>query len=163
MMRMGRLSGSLASFKASTDFLFGIKEANMKKIWIHGVMMVILGIGVIGCASRPQMENPLNDKVLVYDLPYDLTYLRTMEALEKVKDWDLQETEKEKGFIRVCNRNFSRFDDADKRLVTVEVKRISRNQTSVSLAPQSQRVIEGDKLLDKIQEYLDREVSSPKL
>jgi hypothetical protein len=130
----------------------------MKKTVLHYLSVAVLGMCIIGCASHHKLEAPLHDQVLMYDLPYDLTYLRSMEALEKVPDWQLLETEKEKSFIRVYNLNVDRFDDADKRIVTVYVTRVGRNKTSVSLAPESQRVIEGDKLLAKIQEFLDREV-----
>ena len=111
-----------------------------------------------GCTSTRDKLLPVYDDVLVYDLPFDLTYLRTLEAVQSAKNWELDETEKENGVIRVRNIAFSRLDDADMRQATILVTRISRGQTSVQLAPQSQRVIGGDKILARISEYVSREI-----
>ena len=109
-----------------------------------------------GCASQKEKILPVHDEVLIYPLSYDVTYLRTIEALESVDSWELEETEKEKGSIRVRNINFSSFDDADKRIVDFMVKRVDRNKTSVELAPASQRVLGGIELLKKVAAYLNR-------
>lgn len=111
-----------------------------------------------GCTSTRDKLLPAYDDVLVYDLPFDLTYLRTLEALETVKDWELEDTEKEQGIIRLRNTAFSRFDDADLRQATILVSRISRGQTSVQFAPYSQRVVGGDKMLERISEYVSKEI-----
>ncbi|MCM8775191.1 MAG: hypothetical protein NC930_02385 [Candidatus Omnitrophica bacterium] len=115
----------------------------------------------VGCASYRDVTDkivPIHDEVLVYELPFDLVYLRTLEALELVDGWELEETEKEKGLIRVRNINFSSFADADKRIATFLVKRISREQTSVELAPESQQVIGVDKLLKSVSTQMAREL-----
>lgn len=127
----------------------------MKKI---AVLLLILSLmPVSGCAVRDAIL-PLHDEVLVYPLPYDLTYLRTVEAVENVAGWELEETEKEKGIIGARNVNYSRFADADKRLIRLAVKRVSRNETSIQILPASQRVIGGDKILNRIREFLDAEI-----
>ncbi len=114
-------------------------------------------VAAAGCASQKEKILPVHDEVLIYPLSYDVTYLRTIEALESVDGWELEETEKEKGSIRVRNINFSSFDDADKRIVDFMVKRVDRNKTSVELAPASQRVLGGNELLKKVAAYLNRE------
>ncbi len=110
-----------------------------------------------GCASQKEKILPVHDEVLIYPLSYDVTYLRTIEALEAIGDWELEETEKEKGTIQVRNINFSGLDDSDKRIAVIIVKRVSRNKTSVEFAPDSQQVIGGDDLLNQVARYLNRE------
>jgi uncharacterized lipoprotein len=125
-----------------------------KKLFLIAFFAVIASAG---CASQKEKILPVHDEVLIYPLPYDVTYLRTIEALESVDDWEMEETEKEKGTIRVRNINFSSFDDADKRIANFLVKRVGRNKTSVELAPESQRIVGGDDLLKKVASYLNRE------
>jgi hypothetical protein len=125
-------------------------------------ILVFVTVSLTGCGfgdvSR-KLDVPVTDRVLTYDLPMDLAYLRTLEALEKVPDWELEQTEKEKGWVRVRNVNFSRFDDADKRLITVQLLSGERGKTSVQLAAASQRVLGGDVVLAQIEKYLDAEVA----
>jgi len=110
-----------------------------------------------GCNSVGKVM-PANDSVLTYKLPYDLTYLRTLEALDSATDWQLQATEKEKGTINVRDTNFSRLDDSDKCTITFVVKRVDRETTSVSILPKDQHVYGGEKLLKKVGDYLSREL-----
>lgn len=130
----------------------------MRYFKISNVLMVVLGIYFAGCASQNKVL-PLHDEVLQFQLPYDLAYLRTIEALERVEGWELQSTEKEKGLIVVRNINFSSVDDADKRNATFRLKRVGPRETSVQLAPHSQRVLGGETLLERISVYLDRELN----
>ena len=130
----------------------------MQSLKNWSLMIMVAGLSLTGCLTTGEKIFPVHDEVLIYNLPYDLTYLRTLEALENVNDWELEETEKEKGIITVRNIAFSRLDDADKRSATVLIKRVSRNETSVTLAPQSQRVVGGDELLKRISQFLTREL-----
>ena len=123
------------------------------------VLILILGLGLAGCNSVGEVLPP-NDEVLVYKLPYDLTYLRTMEALNSVENWQLEETDKERGMISVRDTNYSRLDDSDLRVITFVIKRVDRGTTSVSIDTQSQKVFGGKKLLDTIGEALGREIQS---
>ena len=113
-----------------------------------------------GCVLSKQAEKilPAHDEVLIYALPYDLVYLRTLEALENVDGWELEETEKEKGLIVARNVSFGNLSDADKRLATFYVTRINRNETSVALAKKSVHVLGGDTLLERISEFVSREI-----
>lgn len=123
--------------------------------WFFVILLFVFGI--TGCAVQEAIL-PTHDEVLIYELPLDLTYLRTVEALENVPGWELEETEKEKGIIRVRNVDYSNLIDADKRLVTFWVQRVDRNRTSVQIAPESQHVIGGDELLERVSQYVTREL-----
>ena len=129
---------------------------------LHGFFFLMFTLSIVlsaaGCSALRHEDVPAHDDVLLYELPYDLTYLRTLEALEKVPDWELEETEKEKGIIRARNMDFSNFADADQRAATILVKRVGRRQTSVALAEYSQRVVGGDRLLQSISEYVGAEL-----
>ncbi len=121
--------------------------------------MLVLGVVLAGCNTVSNVLPP-NDQTLTYKLPYDLAYLRIMEALDSQPHWDLEETEMAKGTIRVRNTNYSNLDDADLRAITFTVKRIDSQTVSVSILPKSQHVPGGDKLLAAIRERLDREVKT---
>ncbi len=99
---------------------------------------------------RDGKEYPRYDQVLVYNRPYDVTYLRTLEALNNISGWVLQETDKEKGLIVLRNREYGHAFDKDKRVARVILKRVSREQTSVELDTPSQRLEEGGELLESI-------------
>lgn len=130
-----------------------MKQAFAKIIGVWFFAAIVL----TGCAKDKTIL-PVHDEILTYPLAFDVTYLRTLEALENIPDWELEETEKEKGIIRVRNVAYSRFDDADKRVATFYITRVSRSETTIQLAPGSQQIIGGDKLLEKIKTNLGREV-----
>ena len=117
------------------------------------LLIAILSGCLFGCATAKKVL-PLHDEVLIYELPYDLTYLRTLEALDNQSGWVLDETEKEKGIIRIRNVEFSRWDDADLRSLTFNIKRIDRSHTSIALAPESQRSLNGGDMLKVIGDRL---------
>jgi len=114
-------------------------------------------LGFMGCAVAEKVL-PVHDEILIYNLPYDLTFLRVMEAVDAVPGWDLQLTKKAQGIIQARNINFSQFGDADKRQVTVLLRSLGRKETSVQLAPESQRVIGGGKILERISLVVSREL-----
>jgi MFS superfamily sulfate permease-like transporter len=123
------------------------------------VLILMLGLGLAGCNTVGKVLPP-NDEVLTYKLPYDLTYLRTLEALNSVGAWELEETDKEKGWVRVRDTNYSRLDDSDMRVITFVIKRMDRQTTSVSIDPKSQKVYGGKKLLEVVGEALGREIQT---
>jgi MFS superfamily sulfate permease-like transporter len=129
------------------------------KLFSKIVLILVLGFGLAGCNTVGELLPP-NDEVLVYKLPYDLTYLRTMEALDGHDSWQLEETDKEKGTLSVRDTNYSRLDDSDLRVITFWVKRVDSGTTSVSIDPASQKVYGGKKLLEVIGGALGREVKS---
>ena len=120
------------------------------------VLILVFGIFFTGCAGRPQLV-PRHNQVLTFNLPYDLTYLRVEESLERIEGWEVEMTEKEKGVIVIRNINYSAFDDEDKRSATFWVKRVGPKETSVRLAPQSERVVGGGTLMDHISDYIKRQ------
>lgn len=127
---------------------------------IYKIMFVfIIAFALFGCNTTGKLLPP-NDETLVYKLPYDLTFLRTMEALNAQPFWQLEKTEKEKGIIIARDMNYSRLDDSDLRVITFMVKRVDKETTSVAIDSESQHVYGGDKLLKAIGEYLSREVKN---
>ncbi len=126
------------------------------------VLVLVLGIALTGCNTVSKVLPP-NDETLVYKMPYDVTYLRTLEALNSkpAPEWDLEDTDMTKGTIRVRNMNYSNLDDADFRIITFVVKRVDSETTSVSILPgKDQHVPGGDLLLKTIGERLGREVKA---
>lgn len=111
------------------------------------VTLLMLSLGS-GCSTF--RDYPKYDQVLVYDRAYDYTFLRTMEALNTVKGWSLEETDKEKGLIVIRNTEYGNLFDRDKWIARFIVKRLERKKTSVSLDPATQRVSEGGTLLKRI-------------
>ena len=124
------------------------------------ILMLILGLGLAGCNTAHRKMEPPCTKVLVYQLPYDLTYLRVMEALDGKGKWQLEETDKEKGLISLRETDYKSLDDSDVPVIVIEIKRVDRATTSVALAPKSQAAYSGAVLMKKIDEALSRETQS---
>lgn len=120
-------------------------------------LVFFAAVFLAGCATTKKIL-PLHDEMLVYELPYDLTYLRTLDALDLQKGWQLKETDKEKGLITIRNVDYQRLDDSDKRELTFVVKRVDRAHTSVQLVPNSQRTLSGGDMLKAIGEKLGAEL-----
>lgn len=121
-------------------------------------VLIIAAVFSAGCANKKPLL-PAHDEVLVYKLPYDLTYLRTIDALQSVQDWDLEITDKENGWIRVRNTNYSQFNDADTRVITFMITRLAVGQTSVEIRKEDQQVLGGGELMKAISRELSQEVS----
>lgn len=121
-----------------------------------GLILLTLFL-TVGCAHKKPLL-PVHDEVLVYQLPYDLIYLRTLDALQTVPGWELQMTDKESGFIQVRNINYSGLDDSDKRTATFMIKRIDNGETSIELSRESQQVFGVGDLMKAVGKYLSREV-----
>ena len=123
--------------------------------------LIMLGAGIlIGGCSISQKVLPAHDEVLRYPLPYDLTYLRAAEAVEKIPGWEIESTEKEKGVIVARNINYSSLADSDKSSITFWVKRVNAKETTVEIAPDSQHALGGDELLKNINRYVIREIKT---
>ena len=125
----------------------------MLNVFLTGLLL----IGVWGCAHDSVL--PVHDEVLVFPLPYDLAFLRTLEAIQKHPDWDLDRTDKENGIIIIRNMRFSSYADADQRVATILVKRTDSRETSIEFDKKSQAVVGGDEILALIRQNLSREVS----
>lgn len=122
------------------------------------VVVFLVAIALTGCASSKKPLLPAHDEVLVYPLAYDLTFLKTMEALMSIPGWDMEITDKESGLIRVRNIDYTGLDDSDQRLATFVLKRVARGETSIELEKGSQQVFGVKDLMKAISTQLNREV-----
>jgi hypothetical protein len=122
--------------------------------------VIILSTSLTACISHPKALLPVHDEVLVYQLPYDLTYLRTLDSLMGVPGWDLEVTDKENGLIRVRNVDYTGLDNSDQRVAEFILKRVNRSQTSIELSKKSQQVLGAGDLIKAISAQLNREVAS---
>ena len=117
----------------------------------------LLALGLIvllsSCASSLK-EYPKFDQVLIYEKPYDLTFLRTLEALNTVAGWTLEETDKGKGMIMLRNTEYGNLFDRDKWLVRFNVVSLGRKKTSVSIDPSSQSNAMGGELLKRVDQIM---------
>ena len=129
----------------------------MKRIQTLFIFAFIVFI-LAGCASVK--DAPKYDQVLVYDEPFDYTFLKTMEALNTVKGWTLEETDKNKGIIILRNTEYSHLFDHDKWLVRFNLVSLGRKKTSVSIDPASQYNVKGGELLDRIDEIIKLSTAS---
>lgn len=102
---------------------------------------------------------PLHDEVLVFPLPYDRAFLRTMEAVDAHPEWDLELSDKESGILKIRNYRYSSYADADQRTATLLVKRLGPRRTSIEFDKDSRAVVGGDEVLKLIKQYLALEAS----
>jgi len=116
------------------------------------ILSLILVAFISSCASVK--EYPKYDQVLVYDKPFDLTFLRTLEALNSVPGWALEETDKTKGVIILRNTEYGNLFDRDKWVVKFNVVSLGRKKTSVAIDSESQRNVKGGDLLKRIDDFM---------
>ena len=118
-----------------------------------GFLLVLAFIFFVsGCATAK--EYPKFDQVLVYDKPYDFTYLKTLEALNTFTSWTLEETDKNKGMIVLRNTEYGNLFDRDKWVIRFNVISLGRKKTSVSIDPASQRNVMGGELLSRVDQLM---------
>ena len=128
---------------------------------------LVISVGLIflanfaGCAAfkrdilHHEQDVVVHDRVLVYDRPYDYTFLKTIEALNTFPEWVLEETDKNKGLIVLRNTQYGHLFDRDKWVARFTIKRLDKRKTSVSLEPSSQRLEKGGEFLDRIDEVVN--------
>jgi len=129
----------------------------MKKILSLCLVTLLLPLAGVGCSRSSVL--PAHDEVLVYPLPYDLTFLKVMEAVQEHSEWDLDWTDKESGVISIRNMRYSSFADADQRQALLIVKRLNAKETSVQFDTKSRGIVGGDEILALIRGELSRELS----
>ena len=133
----------------------------MKKQFLLTFIALTLLASISGCSAfkkhilHHEQEVTVYDRVLVYDRPYDYTFLKTIEALNTFPEWVLEETDKNKGLIVIRNTQYGHLFDRDKWVVRFNVKRLDKRKTSVALEPDSQRTEKGGELLDRIDEVVN--------
>jgi uncharacterized lipoprotein len=124
----------------------------------HSLVLGFIFLAFIsGCAAIK--EYPKYDQVLTYDKPFDFTFLRTLEALNTVAGWTLEETDKNKGVIVLRNVEYGSLFDRDKWLVRFNVVSLGRKKTSVSIDPSYQRNSMGGELLERIDQIMKMSAS----
>ena len=118
-------------------------------------------MGLAGCFAfkkhvlHYEQAVPVYDRVLVYDRPYDYTFLKTIEALNTFPEWVLEETDKNKGLIVVRNTQYGHLFDKDKWVARFNIRRLDKRKTSVSLDLSSQHVEQGGEFLNRIDEVVN--------
>lgn len=123
--------------------------------FLASVCILLIPVFLGSCSSIEKY--PRYDKVLVYQQPYDFTYLRVLEALNSFPNWILQDTDKEKGIIEIQNTEFAHLFDRDKAHARFIVARVAQNETTVSLDPDSQKLEKGGEFLERIDKYMHLE------
>ena len=123
---------------------------------VKSVFSLAFGLFLLGGCAHSSLL-PVHDEVLVFPLPYDLTFLRTLDAADTHPDWEPNWTDKEKGVIHLQNTRYSSFADADKRSMVLLVRREDAGESSVRLAPESQAVVGGGEVLKLIEAALSEE------
>ncbi|MBI4372422.1 MAG: hypothetical protein HY585_01690 [Candidatus Omnitrophica bacterium] len=126
----------------------------MKQSSIRLILAILILALIPACASKLKENSIVYDRELIYDRPYDYTYLKTMEALNTFPDWVLEETDKVKGLIVIRNTQYGHLFDRDKWTARFTVKSLGRKKTSVRLEPVSQRLEKGGELLDRIDQIM---------
>lgn len=120
------------------------------------LLAVAACLATLGCSRRPWTPLPTHDQVLIYDRPYDYTFLRVMQAVQNTPGWDIYETDQMMGLVRAISRDYDDPFNSDKRIGTFFVRRLGRRKTSVAFAPWSRQVIGGDALLKAIDSHMSR-------
>jgi len=113
-------------------------------VWIFILAGMLL---LTGCVHNLLISDA---RVLTYERPYDFTFLAVIRAVEGVPDWELSSTDQPNGVVIAQNLKYWDVLDADKRSATLVVKRVSRSETSVALAPESRNIIGVSDLLDAV-------------
>ena len=124
----------------------------MKTKSFPSIFLAIFLTVLVGCASTK--DYPKFDQVLVYDKPFDYTFLKTLEALNSFPEWTLEETDKNKGVIILRNTEYGHVFDHDKWVVRFNVVSLGRKKTSVAIDPPSQRNEQGGNMLKRIDEIM---------
>ncbi|MBI4971560.1 MAG: hypothetical protein HZC17_06960 [Candidatus Omnitrophica bacterium] len=94
---------------------------------------------------------------MIFHKAVDLTYLRVLDAVLNTPNWNLYESDKREGIIRVYNMKYmDPYGPLDQRIATFYVKRLSRTRTAVELDSASQTLIGVDDLMKSIKEAMNR-------
>lgn len=122
----------------------------MKRKYSIAAVLILL---IAGCVRQPLV---VHDEVLIYDKPFDYVYLGIIRSVDNTDHWDVSHTDREKGLINILNHHYGDPFDADKRQITIVVKRITKGKTSVQIAKDSQRVIGAGEIMKEIDFVMGR-------
>ncbi|MFC1809642.1 hypothetical protein ACFL3D_05960 [Candidatus Omnitrophota bacterium] len=106
----------------------------MKKKFLVNSLLVVLVSLCCGCASFTAAEAELHDEIFSYELPFDKTFMITMDAIGAAPGWTLDETDQMQGRI------MARQTTVEAEQVTIVVTRVEKKHVTVELAKESQRV-----------------------
>ena len=84
------------------------------------------------------------DEIYTYEVPYDAAFLTVIEAVDAIPGWKLEMTYERQGHI------LARQDSLRGKLVTIWIRQVTLNQTSIELHHTSQNVQGADKLMREI-------------
>ncbi len=119
--------------------------------WLSLAFALVLS----GCAGKssylPIAQVPAsNFEEIRVAKPYDFVYLGVFDTVNELSAWNPEQTLKADGLIVLQNSQFSRFDDSDRRVLRLKIRRDSQYQTSVFLEPESRSVIGASDVLEAI-------------
>ena len=96
------------------------------------IFMMVVGLLVTGCAHGKYGE--VHNELFTYDMTFDSTYFKVMNILESQQKWSMESTDIKEGMILARQAG----SDGDQAIILV--KRVNREQTTVELSKDSQRV-----------------------
>ena len=118
------------------------------------VLIVFALLSVSGCSffkKNLAEESVPAAKELVFDKAKDYTYLVVLDAVAQTPGWELYFTDEPTGKIQVYDSRFKEVMNTDSRVVTIWVKPVARNKTSVALDQDSRMKLRANELLDAIE------------
>jgi hypothetical protein len=123
----------------------------LRKQWYIGLLSIMLFCIIVpGCRTLDDSAI-VHNELLMYDEPFDKTFLTVIEAVDKTPGWGLAGTEKAMGKVFVQRTDFSITENA-----TILVKIIGPKKTSVELDSTSQRMKGVEALLKQIDLELNK-------
>ena len=126
------------------------------------VLIVFVLLGASGCSflkNNFAEESVPPSKELVYDKAQDYTYLVVLDAVTQVPGWELYFTDESTGKIQVYDSRFKEVMNTDDRVVTIWVKPLARNKTTVALDEASRMKLRSHELIDAIEQRMIRMTS----
>lgn len=87
---------------------------------------------------------------LVYDRAVDFTYLTALDAVNELPNWDIYFNDKAAGKISVTDSRYMDALNPDSRVVTILVKPLGRDKTSIALDEESKGKLNAGELLKAI-------------
>lgn len=128
------------------------------KVWVGFYLSLTLFLAACAGPSSPYLpaeQVPAgNSREIRVNKAFDFVYLNTFDAVNMMPNWIPEKTIKDEGLIQLKNKEYSRFDDSDRRVINLRIRRDSPTQTSVFLEQDSQRVIGADEVLAVIRKKL---------
>lgn len=129
------------------------------KRWILSAFVCVVLVNMAGCGTFKRNfadDTKPAERELVYDRALDYTYQVVLDAVNETGTWNLYETDKTAGKIRVFDSRYKELFNPDDRVVTIFVKPLARRKTVVSLAKDSISKFRAAEVLDAIEARMSR-------